>query len=669
MNFAIYRDIPSNIWNYLLQKFEAEYHHLSLWYFVSFIFGIIYYFQDTTSFSYYRLLLVPFFLLASLYFRNKNVIVFFFLACLLSFMFGFCISYARTTLVTTKPIIAPMVGEVSGKIINIKPSLRGSQVTLINVTINDEKLSKIRINISQKLAGDLEHGNIVNLRARLFPLSTNILPDSFDFGFYMYMSGIEASGYALTSPIVVLAEKNILNEYIQNLRKKIYHRLIEVLGSNEGNFAAAILIGETKAIPVNIAKNMRDTGVAHILSVSGLHLSLVAMLFFAGSRAMLNCSNLIAYNANIKLIAAIISLIGSFAYLHISGANIAATRAFIMTSIFIMSIMAGRSLYPLRSVLVAAFVILLFLPEYVLHPSFQLSFTAVLCLISGYEFFQKNKFYLGASKGILSSIILYVFANIYSSFLASIMTAPYVIYHFYKFANYSVLMNLIAVPFMSFFMMPLAIIATILMPLRLDAYVLKLLGFFIKIVIDCAAVIVDLPGSVTSIGHISPLSLIFFTIGFFWLSLWKTNLRILGWVIILYSLYIMFSAPKPDFIYDHAAKIIALKDEHDQYELYSEEKISPFTADFWISWLGQKEANVEVIPISRRDHRLKLTNGKTISLNYNACHEADVIIVTSKKLHCNSKSSVISHDMLQNNKQILIYCPSHKACSIEFRKN
>jgi len=52
------------------------------------------------------------------------------------------------------------------------------------------------------------------------------------------------------------------------------------MGSREGNFAAAILIGETKAIPIDVAKNMRDSGIAHILSVSGLHLSLVAMLFY-----------------------------------------------------------------------------------------------------------------------------------------------------------------------------------------------------------------------------------------------------------------------------------------------------------------------------------------------------------------------------------------------------
>ena len=546
--------------SYFRRKLEEEYHHLSLWYFVSFIFGIIYFFQNVSVFSFYYLLVItiPLFL-SALYFKNKDIVMFFVVTCCFSFFVGFFVSSLRTSLVETKPIQKIVVTDVIGEVIAIKPSLRGMQITLSDVKIGNEVLSKVRINIGQKLATDLDYGDKVKLRAKLFPLSSSVLPGTFDFGFYMYMSGIEASGYALTSPQIMLQKKSGFNNFIQRLRAKIYSRLIEVMGSREGNFAAAILIGETKAIPIDVAKNMRDSGIAHILSVSGLHLSLVAMLFFISSRALLNCFNFFAYNTNVKVIAAIVSIVGSFAYLHISGANIAASRAFIMTSIFIASTIFGRSPYPLRSVMIAAFLILLFLPEYVLHPSFQLSFTAVLCLISGYEFYMKNKSILGNSKGVIASIKLYIFANMYSSFLASIMTAPYVIYHFYKFANYSVLMNLIAVPMMSFFMMPLVIIASILMPIGFDSLVLKLLSYFISIVIDSADFIVKLPGAVWSVGHIPQISLVVFTIGFFWLSLWQTRWRLAGFIIILCSLVMMIFAAKPDFIYDYSSRIIAIK--------------------------------------------------------------------------------------------------------------
>lgn len=657
--------------NYFRRKLEEEYHHLSLWFFVSFIFGIIYFFQNVFVFSsYYSLVIsIPLVLLA-LYFKNKNIIMFFVVACCFSFFVGFFVSSLRTSLVETKPIQKIVVTEVIGEVIAIKPSLRGMQITLSGVEIDNGVLNKVRINIGQKLATNLEYGDKVKLGAKLFPLSSSVLPGTFDFGFYIYMSGIEASGYALTAPEVMLQQKKSgFSDFIQSLRIKIYSRLIEVMGSREGNFAAAILIGETKAIPIDIAKNMRDSGIAHILSVSGLHLSLVAMLFFISSRALLNCSNFFAYNTNVKVIAAIISIVGSFTYLHISGANIAATRAFIMTSVFIASIIWGRSPYPLRSVMIAAFLILLFLPEYVLHPSFQLSFAAVLCLISGYEFYMKNKAIIGNSKGVIASIKLYIFANIYSSFLASIMTAPYVIYHFYKFANYSVLMNLIAVPMMSFFMMPLVLIASIMMPIGLDYPVLKLLSYFISIVIDSADFIVKLPGAVWSVGHITPMSLAVFTIGFFWLSLWQTRWRLVGFIIILCALLMMIFVPKPDFIYDHSLKIIATKNEDGQFQIFSEEKIPVFTADYWVSWFGQKEAKISIMPITRTDHLFKLANGKTVSLNYWRCLDSDVSIITSKKIQCDSSlNQVISNSEIIEYKQVMLYCSSDKTCQVKFGK-
>jgi len=654
---------------YFRRKLEEEYHHISLWYFVSFIFGIVYFFQDVSEFAFYYLfaVVIPLFILA-IYLKNKDIVLFFITACCLSFFVGFFVSSFRTYLVETKPIQKAIIADITGEIIGVKPSLRGTQITLSDVKIGNSDLSKVRINISQKLVTDLDYGAKVKLRAKLFPLSSSVLPGTFDFGFYMYMSGIEASGYALTMPEILSKPNNSFSAYIQSLRTKIYHRLIEVMGSREGNFAAAILIGETKAIPMDIAKNMRDSGVAHILSVSGLHLSLVAMLIFISSRALLNCSNFIAYNANVKVIAAIISIVGSFAYLHISGANIAATRAFIMTSIFIASTICGRSPYPLRSVMIAAFFILLFLPQYVLHPSFQLSFTAVLCLISGYEFYMRNKLILGNSKGIVSSIKLYIFANIYSSLLASIMTAPYVIYHFYKFANYSVLMNLIAVPMMSFFMMPLVLIASILMPIGFDSPVLKLLSYFISIVIDSADFIVKLPGAVWSVGHITPMSLVVFTIGFFWISLWQTRWRLAGFIIILYSLLMMSFSSKPDFIYDHNLKIIAIKNDDGQFQMFSEENIPTFTADYWISWFGQKEAKMSIMRINKSDQLFKLANGKTVSINYGRCLDADVSIITSKKLQCDFANQIISNSDMIYYKQIMVYCSNDKRCQVQFGK-
>ncbi|MDP4832501.1 MAG: ComEC family competence protein [Rickettsiaceae bacterium] len=653
-----------------MTRLEKEYHHLSLWYFVSFIYGIIFFFYINNNYSIYSLLfgVVCLAFLVKLFHKKKLLLWFFITSCCLTFFSGIVVGELRVSNIHTQPIDKPIISKLSGKVKQVKPTLHGAQIILQDVHLaNNIKLNTLRVNVASKLIADVTHGDTVQLKAKLFPLQQSVLPGTYDFGFYMYMSGIEATGYALTTLKVTDSNKSFLQQNVQIFRRNIYDRLISGLGNEQGNFAAAILIGETKAIPKQIAENMRNSGVAHILSVCGLHLSLVAMIFFVTSRMLLNCSNYLAYNFNIKIIAAVISIIGSFAYLQISGSNIAATRAFIMTSIFIISIMLGRSAYPLRSVMIAACLILMVYPEYVFHPSFQLSFSAVLCLISGYEFYLKNKHFLGLSKGVFASIKFYIFANIYSSFLASIVTAPFVIYHFYKFATYSVFMNLIAVPLMSFFMMPLALLFMILAPFTSGEWVLNILGWFIDIITYSAAYIVNLPGAVWVTGNISSASLLVFTFGFFWICIWQTAWRFLGMGIMFVALIMMFLAEKPDFIYDHNLKAVGVRNNYQELEIHVEHALPIFTADYWANWYGQSSIKTVEEKIVATDQLFVLPSGKTISLNYWKCLDADVQIITSSRLQCSGNEQIIYNTELWKYKQILLYCSNKgKQCRIEY---
>lgn len=234
------------------------------------------------------------------------------------------------------------------------------------------------------------------------------------------------------------------------------------------------------------------------------------MIIFLTTRFLLNLSNYLAYNFNIKLISAYCSLIGSFGYLELSGMQIAATRAFITAAIFIYGIIIGRSCFPLRSLAIAAFIILSLNPEYIFHPSFQLSFIAVLSLVAGFEFYLKNSWLIGENKGIFGAVKFYMASNIYSSFLASIITVPVVINQFFIFSTYSVPANLIVVPITSFFLMPLALLSLPFTMIGFDSYILKLMRFFIDIIIKSAAYFNSLPRSVWYFGYITNFSILLF---------------------------------------------------------------------------------------------------------------------------------------------------------------
>ena len=152
------------------------------------------------------------------------------------------------------------------------------------------------------------------------------------------------------------------------------------------------MLNEYNNIDKEVLKDLRATGLSHILSVSGMHLSLVVAIFFFSSRFFINCFEGLSLRTNCKKISALIALIGSLAYLLISGMEVAAVRSFIMTSMIIIAILIDRTSSPMRAIAFAASIILIINPENIIHPSFQMSFAAVLALIACFDFFKKINF-------------------------------------------------------------------------------------------------------------------------------------------------------------------------------------------------------------------------------------------------------------------------------------
>ncbi len=518
----------------------------------------------------------------------------------IAFAFGILISKYRTLTLTVNTIPATIVSELEGVIESIKPTIKGSQLVLAQVNIY--KLasctpmpSKVRVSLPASYTRSISLNDKIKITAKLYKPQKSVLPGSYDFGFYAYFAKIGATGYALAEPKILSHSQSTYKNVIYKIRKAIYDRLISSMGTVKGNFAAAILLGESKALNKKLMQDMRRSGISHILCVSGLHLSLVAMILFIASRCLLNLSDFIAHNLNIKQLASIISLIGSYFYLELTGMQIAATRAFIMTALFILAIMLERTPHPLRSLALAAGIILSLNPEYIFHPSFQLSFIAVLSLVSGYELYVRHKWIMGESKGILVKIKFYLYSNIYSSFLAGIVTAPVVINQFYVFSTYSVLANLIAVPIMSFFLMPLAIITICLAPMGLDLPFLKLLEYFIGIILTTASFTNQLPGSVGYFGYITPASILVFIFGFLWICFWQTIWRFLGLLIMGTSFILMIYSPKPDLIIDTNLNALGVKNQQNKLEIYANQ-MPEFNSKYWANWFGQPDSKILPLP-------------------------------------------------------------------------
>ena len=638
----------------LLKTLDSEYWQLSLWNFAFFIFGIVSYFALEHEPSIRHILVIFAVSFVTLFLRRYGAWGILVSGILIAYTSGILVSKIRSSQIHTIALESEVTTTVSGTVSALKHTPRGIQVTIEKARFNtlllqDKDPDRVRISVPLDNAKNILMGDKISVFATLSPPSRSILPGGYDFGLYSYFSGIGATGFALGKITNYSNARNDTQPFLHKIRKSIYFRLIDIMGKDNGNFAAALLLGESGGLDRTIMQNMRYAGLAHVLCVSGLHLSLVAGIFFLTSRMLLNLSNFLAWHTNIKIIAAIISLLGSGIYLMLSGTQIAATRAYIMTSIFMISIILSRVPYPLRSLGVAAIFMLSLNPEYVLHPSFQLSFAAVLALIGGYEFYIRNKWILGESAGIISSVKMGVFSNIYSSLLAGLATTPIVIYHFYTISNYTVLANLLVVPLVSFIIMPLGILSMFLLPVGLDNYILLLIGKCIGIIIEISDWVTSLPGSVWNFGYITPESLCIYMLGLFWVMLWNTRFRLYGLIIITISLYMMFMSPKPDVIFDAKMQILGIRNKQGQLEITAP-KISNFTKTYWNNWFGQKNGILHIEDIAH-EHHIVTGSGKIVNILYNTSHD-------------NGDINIIAHDWLDKG-ALLVFCNSNK-CVLKY---
>ena len=639
----------------LLKTLDSEYLRLSLWNFAFFIFGIVCYFAlEYEPYTHHVIAIFggSFITLALRKYGAWGILI---SGILIAFTSGILVSKIRSSQIHTIALEEEVATTVSGTVSALKHTPRGIQVTIEKARFNtllmqDKDPDKVRISVPLENAKNVLVGDIISVFAALTPPSRSILPGGYDFGLYSYFSGIGATGFALGKITNYSNADSTSQPFLHKIRKSIYFRLIDVMGEDNGNFASALLLGESGGLDRTIMQNMRYSGLAHVLCVSGLHLSLVAAIFFLASRIILNLSNFIAWHSNIKIIAALISLLGSGMYLMLSGVQIAATRAYIMTSIFMISIILSRAPYPLRSLGVAAIFMLSLNPEYVLHPSFQLSFAAVLALIGGYEFYIRNKWILGESAGIVSAVKMGIFSNIYSSLLAGLATTPIVIYHFYTISNYTVLANLLVVPLVSFIIMPLGILSMFLLPLGLDNYTLLIMSKFIGIIINIANWVTNLPGAVWNFGYATPESLCVYMFGLFWVMLWNTRFRLYGLVIIAVSLYMMFISPKPDVIFDAKMQILGIKNSNGTLEITAP-KISNFTKTYWNNWFGQKDGIYHKEDIAGHNHQIFTESGKRINIFFDHKErEGDI--------------NIIARDWLDKG-ALLVFCNSNK-CMVKW---
>lgn len=322
------------------------------------------------------------------------------LTCVLLCMaIGLAAAKVRTELVRA-PILASETGpaEVSGFVELIEAKGEGrSRLTLRVISIesvsSEATPARLRVSVRPAVEGLLP-GDKVSLTAKLSPPPRASVPGGYDFARYAFFRGIGAVGYATASPVKIDTRDDApdavgpiaaITHAVARVRKGIGDRVKAALPGQTGAIANALITGDRSGIAEETNEAYRASGLFHILSISGLHMAIMGGAVFFALRFLLAALPSIALNYPIKKWAALGAILGSLGYLMISGGSFATVRSFLMIAVMFLSILVDRPALALRNVALSALLILLLFPESIVDPGFQMSFAAVVALISAYE--------------------------------------------------------------------------------------------------------------------------------------------------------------------------------------------------------------------------------------------------------------------------------------------
>jgi competence protein ComEC len=491
------------------------------------------------------------------------------IAALLAASFGFALAKLRVEIVAA-PVLARQINvvEVHGWVEQVEPRVsRGKRLTLRTIAVgdltDDARPARVRITVP-RVPADLAPGDAVRVRATLMPPSAPSLPGDYDFARQAWFDAIGAVGYSLSAPVLdtppqaAPADLRIWAE-VERLRQAIGARVAAALPGEVGAIATALITGERGGISDATNEAYRDSGILHILSISGFHMAIMAGSVFFVVRLLLAAFPAIALRYPIKKWAAACAMAAAFAYLLTSGGEFATVRSAIMISIMFLAVLLDRPTLALRNVVLAATLILVLFPESLFNVGFQMSFAAVLGLVCAYEAMRRNDAWKGLMEQRSVRMMMFAGGIVLTTLVASAAVAPFGAYHFHKSQQYAVLANLIAVPACNLIVMPAALAALVLMPLGLEAYPLWIMGYGIEAMSWVAREVAQLPGAVLHVPAMPPSAFALMVAGGLWLMLWQTRWRLLGLALIAGGAALAPTLPVPDVIIGRGAELIAAR--------------------------------------------------------------------------------------------------------------
>jgi len=476
--------------------------------------------------------------------------------------------------------------QVTGTVRAVETLPIGRRVTLEAVRLNGSQAPLqrfLRIRLRRDDDTVLRAGDTLRVRALVRAPPPPAYPGGWDLQRDDFYAGLGGYGFAL-GPVERLSQGAPAAplRLVQRLREIIADRVSAVIPGSAGAFAVTLLTGFQNSMPIADHDAFRAAGLAHLLAVAGLHIGIVMGFAMVLARTMLAASEHASLFWPAKQLAAVAALAAGLGYALLTGLHLPIQRSFLMATLFTLAVLAGRRAISLRGLALAATALMLIEPQEVPGVSFQMSFSAVLALISGYAALRPwlNRL---RGKGLGRRFGGYLIALALTSALAGTASAPYGAYHFGRVQIYFVLANMAAVPLTALWVLPMGLLALPLMPFGLEFLLLKPMGWGAASVVWVARTAASWPDATLAVPHIPAWGLAVLSLGIAWLGLWQTRLRLAGVVAIALGLASPALVRPPDLLVSADARLIAMRTASGIW-LQSVSGGSKFTRDEWLQY-------------------------------------------------------------------------------------
>lgn len=405
----------------------------------------------------------------------------------------------------------------------------------------------------------LAPGDTIQAKLRLAPVPGPLLPGAFDGQFHAYFAGIGAYG-TVTSDFLLVAVGQGFDpgRAVEQLRMTIGARIDAVLDGPSAAIGRAMVVGDQSAIDDDTRKVMAESGLAHVYSISGLHLSIVAGGVYFLLRLLLASVPATATRWPVKKLAAFSGIVAAAGYLLLAGGlgNVPALRSTIMLGLIFGAVLAGRRALTMRNVAIAALAIIVIDPASVFRASFQLSFAAVVALIGTYEMPRpvpdKDRNWALRLWGT-------VWATAATSFIAGTATLLFSAYHFQQTAPLGVLGNVLVLPVVSLVIMPFAVLSVIAMPFGVEAPAVSAMGWGIDRMVDGAELVAGWSEGWTGNPLLTSLALLIGLAALAWFAFVSSWWRLAGPALALPLVLFFGLDERPDILIADTTQAVVLR--------------------------------------------------------------------------------------------------------------